>query len=248
MRIRPCHGLGETLSKAIINCKDQVRSDVVSDAETVSRMFASLIHPQTMVKTASKSDLHFYVDPRLAEKYKINLHLIDTDVQASTEDGGRVISADKKNSDFIEETVTFASKRQYEPNYICTIVFQKPDDQVYSVSAYLMETYLGRYAYKSNYYFRKDSRAAAQRCFSRVITAVKDIRQDFMERDLKQNEVPYHLRRALQGEAGEVEPKSNGVATYLDPKNVAKKTTIGSENIITIPSRRSIKDDLRLEE
>lgn len=220
------------------------RSDVAEQAPEVAQIFESL---GKAVKTAStdKADLHFYIDPKLAEKYHINLHLADSD----PEGGGKVVSADRKAiGDFVEETVSFPSKRKYEPNYLCSVVFQKPEDEVYAVSAYMVETYLGRYAFKANYYFKKDSRNSALRCYDRVLRAIRDLKSDFCEKDLKQNEVPHHLRRALQGEAGEVEPKSNKTATYLDPNNVAKSTTVGSDNIVYIPGRRSIREDLEMGE
>lgn len=239
MRLRPCHGLGETLVQATLSCREQIDSDVKSDAGVVAKLFASCRKP--MVKTASsRPEVHFYVDPKLAENYKINLHLIDAEAEPSE----RIVSAEKKLADFSEETVSFISKRQYEPNYLCSIVFQKPDDEVYAISAYLMETYLGRYAFRANWYFRKTSKSSAVRCYNRVLTAIKDLKSDFLDRDLKQNELPHFLRRALQGESGEIEPKINQMATYLNPKNVASGSTVASDNIVTVPSRRSIKDDL----
>lgn len=219
------------------------RHDVALEAPEVAEIFASLAK-QIKVASADKADLHFYVDPRLAERYHINLHMADVG-DLGPDGDRRVVSADKRAvGDFIEETISFPSKRKYEPNYVCSVVFQKPEDEVYAISAYMMETYLGRYAYKANFYFKKDSRNSALRCYDRVLRAVKDLKTDFIERDLKQNEVPHHLRRQLQGEAGEIEPKSNRTATYLDPNNVAKSTTVGSENILYIPTHRSIKDDL----
>lgn len=221
-------------------------AEISAQAGEVSSLFSSM----KRVKTASsgeKADLHFYVDPFLAEKYHINIHMAQS-ANEPMDDSRKIVSAESKVSDFLEETVSFPSKRTYEPNYVCSVVFQKPENEVYAVSAYMMETYLGRYAYKANYYFRKGSRGQALRCYNRVLTAIKDLKMDFAEKDLKQSEVPYHLRRALQGESGEVEPNSNKVATFLDPQNVAPKTTVGSENILTIPSHRSIKDDLRLGE
>jgi hypothetical protein len=216
------------------------KRETLSHVSNVKSIMASA---KKQVKTAGvKSDIHFYVDPALAEKYNINLHLTNGVV----EEGKDVFAAKGPTDNFAEETITFASKRKYEPNYSCSVIFQKPDDEVYAVSAYMIETYLGRYAHKSNFYFKADNKAKALRCYARILGIVKDLRQDFLDSGLKQDEVPHHLRRALQGEVGEIEPKSNKMATYLDPANVVKSTTIGSENIIFIPTHRGIKDDLEM--
>ena len=224
----------------------EIMSDVLMQASDVAEIFSSVAKN---VKTASsgRPDLHFYIDPKLAENYDINLHMASDEAAPSDDwDGGRkVVAADKKAvSDFSEETVSFPSKRKYEPNYVCSIVFQKPDDEVYAVSAYMVETYLGRYSWKSNYYFRKESRNSALRCYNRVIRAIKDLKTEFAEKDLKQSEIPYHLRRYLQGETGEIEPKSNKVATYLDPNNIPLKGEIPRP--VYIPATRGIKQDLEM--
>lgn len=223
------------------------------EAKEVSRLFSSL-ESTSLVKTAAKKDsLNVYIDPNLAAKFDINLHLVDSSKsddldedgimsEFASSEGSRIVSAEKQNPDFLEKTITFASKRLNEPNYLCSVVFQNPED-VFAVSVYLTETYLGRYAFKSNYYFRKTSKKSALRCFKRAVDIVSDLKKDFIEKALNQNEIPYFMKRSLQGEVGEIEPKSNKIATYLDPKNVQQSTTIGSENIITIP-KRTLGDDL----
>jgi hypothetical protein len=215
-------------------------ADVAKETPRVAEILSAL----RTAKTASsgRPDIHFYVDPKLAENFNINLHLIEQNDKtrvalASDKDGG---------AEFSEETISFPSKRKNEPNYLCSVVFQKPEDEVYAVSAYLMETYLGRYAYKANFYFRGKSRQAAFRCYKRVLQAVQDLKIDVSEGNRNQNETPYLMKKALQGESGEVEPKSNKMATYLDPNNIKPQTTIGSENIVYIPKGRGIKEDLDL--
>jgi hypothetical protein len=179
-----------------------------------------------LVKTASvKTDLHFYIDADSSDKTE----------KTASKIAGR---------DFLEETISFPSKRKNESNYSCSVIFQKPENEVFAVSAYMVETYLGRYVHKSNFYFRKENRAAAERCFSRVLSVVKDLRQDMIEGAKRQVEVPHLLKRALSGEIGEIEPKSNHVATFLDPKNASEQS---GPVIPFIPTERSIKDDLEME-
>ncbi len=235
------------------------KREVIKQVSEVKEIFSSL---KKIIKTAKSrnKDLHFFISPKLAEKYNINLHYLDDSVQQDDEDlesyssedsdsnEGNVYASKKDGQiDFKEETVTFASKRKYEPNYTCSVIFQKPESEIFVVSAYMIETYLGRYAFKANYYFKKENKKSALRCYQRVVKAVKDLKYDFIEKGTNQNEVPHYLKRALQGENGEVEPKSNDMATFLDPKNVVKQTTIGSENILTIPTSRNIMDDLKIE-
>lgn len=192
------------------------------------------------VASGASDELHFYVDPRLAGKYKINLHLIDE----NNADGSKTVTAAEKAPDFDEETVSFPSSLKRESHYLCNVLFQRPEKKVFMVSAYLLETYLGRYALRKDFYFRDGSKGAARRCYERVLRAVRDLRQDIIDGSLMQNEIPVHLGRMLQGEAGEVEPAVNHMAVYLDPKNVPRKTSVGSENILTIPGRRSILEEL----
>ena len=222
----------------------EIMSDVLMQATDVAEIFSSV---GKAVKTASsdRPDLHFYIDPKLAENYDRHLHMA-SEATADEWDGSRkVVAADRKAvSDFSEETVSFPSKRKYEPNYVCSVVFQKPDDEIYAVSAYMVETYLGRYAWKSNYYFRKENRNSALRCYNRVLRAVRDLKTEFMEKDLKQSEVPYHLRRSLQGESGEIEPKSNRTATYLDPNNIPPKGEVPRP--VYVPPSRGIRQDLEM--
>jgi hypothetical protein len=201
------------------------------------------------IKTAnSGNDLHFYVDPRLAGKYNINLHLMDENDRRGSGGERMTSQANSELSDFEEETVTFPSAKKDDSHYLATVVFQKPEKKVFSVSAYLLETYLGRYAYRADFYFREGSKASASRCYGRIVSAVRDLKQDVIEGGLNQNEIPYILRRKLQGEQGEIEPKKNKMAVYLDPSNVPAKKTIGTENMTVIPRRRPIENELLMDD
>ena len=104
MQIKPCYGIGVTLGTASVGAR--ALSDARADAPMVAAMFKALA---PMVKIAGRKDLHFYVDPQLAENFNVNLHLINTQAGDATDDE-RIVQADKK-SDFIEETVSMPSKR-----------------------------------------------------------------------------------------------------------------------------------------
>jgi len=205
------------------------------------------------VKTASKGQegIHLFVDPRYAEKYKINIHLMDGNDQEREAEGseGNIKTAEISGDgeDFSESTITFVSKRASDPNYVCTVVLQKPEGKVWSVSAYLMETYLGRYAYRADYYFREKSRKGARKCYDRVARAMREMRQDVIDDDLLQNAIPRLMRKRLSSIEGEVEPKINRMATYLDPNN--KVEPIGPETspALYLPNKRNVTEDLMLE-
>ena len=206
-----------------------------------------------MVRTAGTGgdEVNVYVDPRLAGKYKINLHLMDRNDEerervASTpeEDQPTVKTASEGQTDFREATVSFVSKKTADPNYLCTIVLQKPEDKVYCISAYLMETYLGRYAYRANFYFRKESSKAAHRCYERVARAIRELRQDVIDDSLIQNIVPKLLRKRLSSVEGEIEPRVNRMATYLDPDNTIEPASPDKSFSTYTPTKRSITDDL----
>jgi hypothetical protein len=215
--------------------------EVAAQSLGAKTIFASL-RGLTKIARSGRPDLHFYVDPHLAEKYDINVHLAD---DAEPAPSSMTVAASNKGiaSDFQETNVPFPSALKNEPNYLCTVVFQKPDEDVYAISAYLVETYLGRYAWKSNYYFRKESRNSAVRCFNRVLQAVRDVKEDMLEKGSNASETPYRLRRALQGTTGELEPKSNKMATYLDPDNVPLKEAEPPRPVY-VPKSRSVKSQL----
>ena len=237
--------------------RDAILSTIMADAKDRGKEISAIFKNIRQIRTASsgRQDVHLYIDPNLVANYNVNLHLIGDNNGGSTTKETKVENiaplAEKKTAaakdsdrDFLEESVPFPSKQGRDPNYLCHVVFQKPEEDVYSVSAYLMETYLGQYAFKSNYYFRASSKDRAKRCFERVAKAVKDLQADIMDGSRNQNAVPYLMKRALQGEVGEVEHKRDKVANYLDPSNVPPQKSVGAENILTIPTERSIKDDL----
>ena len=232
------HWYGLTKAGPLIK---RAMAETRSQAKEVSSILSA------RVKTAnSGNDLHFYVDPRLAGKYNINLHLMEENDRRGSGGERMTSQANAELSDFEEETVTFPSAKKDDSHYLCSVVMQKPEKKVFSVSAYLLETYLGRYAYRADFYFREGSKSSASRCYGRVIAAVRDLKLDVIEGGLNQNEIPYYLRRKLQGEQGEIEPKKNKMAVYLDPANLPAKTTIGTENMTVIPRRRPIEDDLNM--
>ena len=228
------------------NCKFAVAGrnmarEVAREAGEAKAIFSSLGRMSKFAKSG-RPDLHFYVDPRIADKYDVNIHLAEDSVASG--DGKTVTAADRGISgDFQEATVSFPSSLKNEPNYLCSVVFQRPEEDVYVVSAYLVETYLGRYAWKSNYYFRKESKNSAARCFHRVLQAVRDVREDLLEKSTNASETPYCLRRALQGVVGELEPKSNKMATYLDPDNIPQKG-LEPPRPVYVPKSRSVKSQL----
>ena len=214
---------------------------------------AKLLSSVRQIKTASANDeLHLYVDPRLAGKYKINLHLMEQNdkerqAEVSTEPAVKTATVESSGSDFQETTISFVSKKTSDPNYLATIVLQKPEDKVYCISAYLMETYLGRYAYRANFYFRKESTRNAKKCYERVARALQEMRQDVVDDNLLQNSVPRLMRKRLSSIEGEVEPRINKMATYLDPENQVEPMGPETSPASYIPNKRSITDDLLLE-
>ena len=219
----------------------KVRTEAIEYAKRLAPAVASIFRSLKQHRFAGRPDVHFYVDPQLAANFNINLHMIQ---EANEPDGKVVTAADNLSGDFKEQTITFPSRRTRDPNYLCSVVFQKPEDSVYCVSAYLTDTYLGRYAYRANWFFREASRASAIRCFNRVFGMVKDVKQDFIESTRSQSEVPYVLKKALQGEAGEIEEKANKIALYLDPANVAPQTTIGQDIFAKGQTTHRIVDEL----
>jgi hypothetical protein len=226
--------------------RDAVSAEISRDNDGRVREVTSLFDSLKMTKTASshKQDVHLFVDPHLASNYNINLHIMDGNDSARQVSAAKEDKQEDREVDFREETLCFPSRQSRDPNYICSIVLQKPEGNIFVVSAYLLETYLGQYAFKSNYYFREGSGVEANRCFDRVLGHVTDLREEIIKGAKNQNEVPYLLRLSLQDEAGEIEHKTDKIAVYLDPSNVPPKRTIGSENILTVPNERSLDLDL----
>lgn len=225
------------------------RDDSAKDALAAVEAFSS-VRP---IKTANSSDeIHLYVDPRMAGKYKINLHLMEQNdkerhAEVSSEPAIKTATVESSGPDFQETTVSFVSKKTSDPNYLATIVLQKPEDKVWAISAYLMETYLGRYAFRANFYFRKESTRSAKKCYERVARAIQEMRQDVIEDNLLQNAVPRLMRKRLSSIEGEVEPRINKMAIYLDPDNQVEPIGPETSPASYIPNKRSVTDDLLLE-
>lgn len=238
----------ESLTSRIIKC---LQDEVSVQAKEV----LSLLTPRRVRTAASGADeVNVYVDPRLAGKYKINLHLMDKNDEererspASEDSTVKTASESEPNPGFREATISFVSKKTSDPNYLCTVVLQKPEGKVYCVSAYLMETYLGRYAFRTNFYFRKESSKAAHRCYDRVARAIRELKQDVIEDDILQNTVPRLMRKRLASIDGEIEPRVNKTATYLDPENQPEMSNPERSPATYIPSKRSVTDDLIMPE
>lgn len=222
------------------------------ESNSCAREVFAILSSRRMLKTAGASkDIVFHVDPKLASKYKINFKLMEENdnedpkelkQEASAEEPKEVFA--QSESDFEETTVSFVSKSTREPNYLATIVLQKPEGKVYCVSAYVMETYLGRYAFRANFYFREGSRRSAKKCYDRVVRAVKELRSDILEDGLIQGMAPRILAKRLSGIEGEIEPRINKMAIYLDPENSPAKPDPANGFSTYIPTKRSVIDDL----
>ena len=229
--------------------------DVIQEAKDVVKAFDSL----KMVKTASSDApaLDISVDPELASKVKINLSLMrrndnlrdgsyQTDsVREAKVDDLPKLSTDEEN--FKEDTIVLPSRKTADSNYLGLVVFQKPESKAYAVSVYLMDSYLGRYALKTNYYFRESSRNAALRAFRNARRIVREVREEISEEGIIQSQLPNTLRRRLLAIEGEIEPTANKTATYLNTNNVKPADTKNSPATY-IPNKRPLEQDLELAE
>jgi hypothetical protein len=103
-----------------------------------------------------------------------------------------------------------------------------------------VETYLGRYAFRRNFYFRKKNEKAAKKCYTRVIRTVRELIEDMQDETIPQTRIPYVLRKRLSPMDGEIEPKTSSVATYLDPKNTVEPV---EPTIIYLQQQKKITDE-----
>jgi len=178
--------------------------DSYAHASKEVRFICSLLGKQRFASNLPEA--HLYIDPRLLDRYKVNLHL--------TEPDGQVQEAAR------EQMVSFASKKTADSTYLCTIFLQKPEDKMWAVSAYLMETYLGRYALRNNWYFRDGNYRSASRCFEHVVDIVNETKEEMRKTETQQSRLPYLLKFKLAAVHGEIEEKVHSVAEYLSPDNV----------------------------
>lgn len=235
----------------------KLRKTLRDEVSRQAREVVSLLNPR-MVRTASTDEINVHIDQGFAGKYRINLHLMDKNdaeaekVKAEGHHGDSSAETVKTAADdkpeFRESSISFVSRDTANPNYLCSVVLQKPEDKVWCVSAYLMETYLGRYAYRANFYFRKDSKRVAHRCYERVSRAMRELRQDVIEDDILQNTVPRLVRKRLSSIEGEIEPRINKMSTYLNPDNTIEPADPEKQIATYIPTKRSVTDDLVMPE
>lgn len=131
-----------------------------------------------------------------------------------------------------EEVVFFPSKKKYESAYVCYVTATLAEEDTYVITAYLVESYLGRYAFRKDVYMKNAD--AALEAFERFKTKVLDIKQEFIKKPHAQAELTGYLRRSLQNEASAFTPACDQVATYLNPKNNIQKGSFGTDNNISL--------------
>ena len=176
---------------------------------------------------------HYKVNPEAVKQYeplKIVEAISDKEVK----------TAETEASFPKSETFYFPSKLKREPDYACSVSYQKPEDKLCAVSVYLVETYLGRYAFRRNFYFRKKNEKAAKKCYTRAIRTVRELIEDMQDETIPQTRIPYVLRKRLSPMDGEIEPKTSSVATYLDSKNTVEPV---EPTIIYLQQQKKITDE-----
>jgi len=241
-------GIGQNghMTKALVvaKCEQDMRSDVAALAGEAEALIDSYSN-DGIVRTASSEGedalLNQLLLSKLANKFKIKVDLIKRGKKKSRK------PKQDKDSDLdvrlgATDMVSFPSvANNNDPDYVCSIKMHKPQDNIIAVSVYLMETTIGQYAYKNNFFFKPGNEDLAKRCYRRVAMAIKDVREDVASGHNLQHEVSLMIAKRLQGEESEVQQEVKQFAVYLDPRNVGR-TDAGKHNF---PSIRDTSSQLK---
>jgi hypothetical protein len=227
-----------TKALAVAKCEQDMRSDVAELAGEAEALIKSYSE-DGIVRTASGETedalLNQLLLSKLANKFKIKVDLIkrgkkNKSRKAKPKDKEPGLDARTGATDMVSFP---AVANNNDPDYVCSVKIHKPQDDIIAVSVYLMETNIGQYAYKNNFFFKPGNEDLAKRCYRRVSLAIKDVREDVASGYNLQHEVPLLITKRLQGEESEVQQEVKQFAVYLDPRNV-HKTDAGKHNFPSI--------------
>jgi len=244
-----------TKALAVAKCEQDMRSDVADLAGEAEALIKSYSE-DGIVRTASGETpdalLNHLLLSKLSNKFKIKVDLIkrgkknksrknklkdDTKVKATDMVSFPAVANNEPGLDVrvgATDMVSFpAVANNNDPDYVCSVKIHKPQDDIIAVSVYLMETNLGQYAYKNNFFFKPGNEDLAKRCYRRVSMAIKDVREDVASGYNLQHEVSLMIAKRLQGEESEVQQEVKQFAVYLDPRNVGR-TNAGKHNFPSI--------------
>jgi len=243
-------GLKGQMTRALVaaKCEEDMRSEAASLAGEANVLIDSYSQ-DGLVKTASKEEskedaiLNQLLLSKLASKFKIKVDLIRRGKKKPKKQ-----KAEKPEETALDtrlgatDMVSFpAVANNNDPDYVCSVKMHKPQDNIIAVSVYLMETTIGQYAYKNNFFFKPGNEDLAKRCYRRVAMAIQDVREDVASGYNLQHEVPLLISKRLQGEESEVQQEVKQFAVYLDPRNV-NRTDAGKHNF---PSIRETSSQLK---
>jgi uncharacterized protein (DUF2147 family) len=230
-------GIGQqgqmTRALAAARLESDMRSEVESLAAEASMLIDSF-SGEGMVKTASSDDIL----SKLADKFKVKVELIKRGKKNRSRKGKKGMDIRVGTSDMVSFP---AVANNNDPEYVCSVKIQKPQDNIIAVSVCLMETAIGQCAYKNHFFFKPGNEDLAKRCYRRVSLAIKDVREDVASGHNLQHEVALMIAKRLQGEESEVQQEVKQFAVYLDPRNVGR-TDAGKHNF---PSIRETSSQLK---
>lgn len=249
MKIQSIGRTGQlTKAMATAMCEQVLEQDSKIVAKEVNELLAPLYDEEPTVKTASTEAVQ--IDPKksedallnqlllskLAQKFEIKVDLVKRGKKKNKRTK-HVTKADESKLDTRLEATDMVSfpavANNNDPDYACSVKLHNPQNDIIAVSVYLVETNIGQYAYKNNFFFKPGNDDLAKRCFRRVSLAVRDVREDVAAGYNLQHEVPSMIAKRLQGEESEVQQEVKQFAVYLDPKNIGR-TDAGKHNFPSI--------------
>jgi len=114
------------------------------------------------------------------------------------------------------EDVRIVSKRIEHSHYFIYLDFntvKKDGDDLYLVSVFMQEGYLGRYLIKRNFFFRAGSYEAADECFEDLLEASNEICDAYYSDDLYTSDIFPAIKKMVDLRTGEVEDEYVSIGT-----------------------------------
>jgi hypothetical protein len=173
-----------------------------------------------MVKTASGIDANNLIQLFTAMLQQLNLSQSDTEnvINNFASKANELKTSSKTTSGERKDDIKIVSKSIKDSHYQVDIskdVIKHKGRQVYMVSCYARDAYLGRYLVKRNYFYTMDREASADDAYDEINTKVNALKDRYYEEILDVSGISNQLKQILDGVVSEVEFNEDSLGTTV---------------------------------
>ena len=137
---------------------------------------------------------------------------------ATSENIDKNASINKRNRER-KEDIKIASKHVKDSHYQIDLskdVIKHGDKEVFMVSCYARDAYLGRYLIKRNYFYTMDREKSADKAYDEIITKMSSIKDRYYNDIIKVSGIFTQIKQVLDGVISEIEMKDDKLGTTVE--------------------------------